>query len=347
MMLRFGVHLREGSHHPSCLDGRGHQDQSHDDSSHHQLDGKNQSHGNDSNHHERDGGNQSRHDKEGERVAALEQHVQNLCQGMNQLVQQNAAIMRHLVIPATPVVKGNDDNDRVGHNQAGGRRRNLRASMPCYPRRDISGARTPRPWQRDVSDAMPHRRWDVSDAGERIEATHIDQQIQDLKLKVEAMAQALKGKGPATVDDFVQKIDLPFNPRVMALPLPRKFKMPHLESFDRTHDPLDHLETFNSLINMQVVPNEIICRMFPTTLKRSARVWFNKLKLRSISNFDELSKQFIGHFIAKRRHRKLTTYLLNVRQNKGETLSDYIGRFNTEMLQVDEVDDKVTFTAFI
>ncbi|XP_059668817.1 uncharacterized protein LOC132313897 [Cornus florida] len=161
------------------------------------------------------------------------------------------------------------------------------------------------------------------------------------------MAQALKGKGPATVDDLVQKTNVPFNPRVMALPLPTKFKMPHLESFDRTRDPLDHLETFKSLMNLQVVPDKIMCRAFPTTLKGSARVWFNKLKPGSISNFEELSKQFIGHFIAGRRHRKPATYLLNVKQDNGEALCDYIGQFNIEMLQVDEVDDKVALTAFM
>ncbi|XP_059638538.1 uncharacterized protein LOC132280801 [Cornus florida] len=98
---------------------------------------------------------------------------------------------------------------------------------------------------------------------------------------------------------------------------------------------------------LQAVPDEIMCRAFPTTLKGWARLWFNKLKPGSIENFEELSKQFIGHFIAGQKHRRPATHLLNVKQQKGESLRDYISRFNTEMLQVEEVDDKVALTAFM
>ncbi|XP_059654814.1 uncharacterized protein LOC132301590 [Cornus florida] len=156
----------------------------------------------------------------------------------------------------------------------------------------------------------------------------------------------MKGKGQATVNDMVQKTNLAFSPAVMSCPLPSKFKRPTLESFDGTRDPLDHLETYKALIYLQVVPDEIMCRAFPTTLKGWARLWFNKLKPGSIENFEELSKQFIGHFIAGQKHRRPVIHLLNVKQQKGESLRDYISRFNTEMLQVEEVDDKVAIFLF-
>ena len=40
-----------------------------------------------------------------------------------------------------------------------------------------------------------------------------------------------------------------------------------------------------------------MCRVFPTTLKGPARIWFNKLTPNSISTFKELSAQFASHFI--------------------------------------------------
>ncbi|XP_059663461.1 uncharacterized protein LOC132309129 [Cornus florida] len=126
----------------------------------------------------------------------------------------------------------------------------------------------------------------------------------------------------------------------MRFPLPSKFKMPTLESFDGTRDPLDHFETFQALIHLQAVPDQIMCRAFPTTLKGSARVWFNKLKPGSIETFAELSKGFVSHFIVDQRHRRPTTHLFTMKQQKGEPLREYINRFNTEMLQVDEADDK-------
>ncbi|XP_059638565.1 uncharacterized protein LOC132280826 [Cornus florida] len=63
MMLRSGVHLGKGSQHLMRLDGGGHQDQSHDGSSHHQPNSGNQLYGDDSHHHEH-GMNQSHHDSD-------------------------------------------------------------------------------------------------------------------------------------------------------------------------------------------------------------------------------------------------------------------------------------------
>ncbi|XP_059638683.1 uncharacterized protein LOC132280953 [Cornus florida] len=90
-----------------------------------------------------------------------------------------------------------------------------------------------------------------------------------------------------------------------------------------------------------------MCQAFPTTLKGSTWVWFNKLKPSSIETFAELSKGFVSHFITGQRHRRLATHLLTVKQQKGEPLLEYINRFNTKMLQMDEADDKVALTSFM
>ncbi|XP_059658966.1 uncharacterized protein LOC132305323 [Cornus florida] len=179
------------------------------------------------------------------------------------------------------------------------------------------------------------------------DVTHLDLEMQDLKARVDDVMQTIQGKGQAAVNDMVQKTNLAFRLAVMSCPLPSKFKMPTIENFDGTRDPLDHLETYKALMYLQTVLDEIMCRAFSTTLKGYARLWFNKLKLGSIENFEELSKQFIGHFIIGQKHKRPATHLLNVKQQKGEPLRDYISRFNTEMLQVEEVDDKVALTAFI
>ena len=48
--------------------------------------------------------------------------------------------------------------------------------------------------------------------------------------------------------------------------------MSQIESYYGVKDPLDHLETFKILMHLQGVPNEIMCRVFPTTLKGPARI---------------------------------------------------------------------------
>ena len=51
--------------------------------------------------------------------------------------------------------------------------------------------------------------------------------------------------------------------------------MPQVENYDGSKDPLDHLESFKTLMHLQEVPDEIMCRAFPTTLKGPARIWFS------------------------------------------------------------------------
>ena len=40
-----------------------------------------------------------------------------------------------------------------------------------------------------------------------------------------------------------------------------------LDLYDGTHDPFDHILTFKTMMHLQGVLDEIMCRAFPTTLK--------------------------------------------------------------------------------
>ena len=141
-------------------------------------------------------------------------------------------------------------------------------------------------------------------------------------------------------------MDSPFTTEVLNYPLPRKFRLPQLESYDGSKDPLDHIESFKTLILLQMTLDEVMCRAFPTTLKGAARVWFNKIPPRTIADFEQLSKGFICHFIGGQRHKKLTGHLLNIQQAEGESLKQYITRFDKELFQVDEAEDQVILTTF-
>ena len=110
-----------------------------------------------------------------------------------------------------------------------------------------------------------------------------------MKEKMEIMMNAFKGRVSSDLDDLVNKTDSPFTTFVNSFPLPQKFRMPQIESYDRVKDLFDHLETFKTLMHLQGVPDEIMCRAFPTTLKGLARIWFSRLMLNSINTFKELS----------------------------------------------------------
>ena len=114
-----------------------------------------------------------------------------------------------------------------------------------------------------------------------------------MKEQMEVMMNTLKGRVSSDLDDLVNRTDSPFTAFVNYFPLPHKFCMPQIDSYDGVKDPLDHLETFKILMHLQGVANEIMCKAFPTTLKGAARIWFSGLTPSSISTFKELSAQFI------------------------------------------------------
>ena len=116
--------------------------------------------------------------------------------------------------------------------------------------------------------------------------------------------------------------------------------MPQVESYDESK------ESFKTLMHLQGVANEIICKAFPTTLKGPARIWFSRLTPNSIGTFKELSVQFATHFIKGHRYKKSTASLISVKQWEDVTLRFYIAHFNKEALSINEADDKILMATF-
>uniref|UniRef100_A0A2N9F359 Uncharacterized protein n=1 Tax=Fagus sylvatica TaxID=28930 RepID=A0A2N9F359_FAGSY len=137
------------------------------------------------------------------------------------------------------------------------------------------------------------------------------------------------------------------SPSIADFPLPSRFKVPLLENFDGTKDPFDYLEAFKTIMQLQAVPEEVMCRAFPLGLRGSARVWFNKLESESIGSFVQLSRAFIDHFIGSQRRGRPPTHLLSVKQMEGESLRTFVHRFNEEAMKIDRPKEDVTVTAFM
>ena len=61
---------------------------------------------------------------------------------------------------------------------------------------------------------------------------------------------AFKGRVSSVLDDLVNHADSPFTASVNSLPLPHKFRMPQIDSYDGVKGPLNHLETFKTLMHL-------------------------------------------------------------------------------------------------
>ena len=103
---------------------------------------------------------------------------------------------------------------------------------------------------------------------------------------MDELRNTMREKTAQNLDGMVRRTDSPFTMKVLKCPLPPKFHLPLLESFDNLKDPLDHITTFKMTLSLQQPLDEILCRSFPTILKEVARVWFSKLAMSSIDNLE-------------------------------------------------------------
>ena len=109
----------------------------------------------------------------------------------------------------------------------------------------------------------------------------MEREMDQMKKVMEEMKGSIRRSNH--VDDLVHRTDFSFIAPIMSYPLPYKFKMPTLDSYDGTRDPCDHIATFKTTMHFQGVSDEIMCKPFLTTLKGPARVWFSKLPLNTIT----------------------------------------------------------------
>ena len=172
----------------------------------------------------------------------------------------------------------------------------------------------------------------------------LEREMDQMRKVMAEMRENIRRTNP--VEELVHRTNSPFTASVNGYPLPPKFKMLSLDSYDGARDPFDHIATFKTTMHLQEVPDEIMCRAFPTTLKGPARVWFSKIPPNTVSSFEELSKLFVNNFIGGQRHKRSSSSLLTIEQGENESLRSFITRFNREALTVDEVDDKLLLSAF-
>uniref|UniRef100_A0A2N9GJY4 Uncharacterized protein n=1 Tax=Fagus sylvatica TaxID=28930 RepID=A0A2N9GJY4_FAGSY len=200
----------------------------------------------------------------------------------------------------------------------------------------------------EIPSPVPHPS-QVADPTKSIadaKAAKLEEELKEMREQMKEMKSQVKAKAARNLDMLVHRSESPFTKRVDEYPLPAKFKVPQLETFDGFKDPLDYLDSFRTVMRLQGVSDEIMCCIFPTNLRGSARTWFNQLEIGSIDTFAQLSRAFIDNFIGGRRSARPANYLLNIRQREGESLRSYVQRFNKEAVQIDEPNEYVALTAF-
>ena len=94
-----------------------------------------------------------------------------------------------------------------------------------------------------------------------------DDLLRSTRKEMDELKNARKEKTTKNLDKMVKMTNSPFTTKVMECPLPPKFRLPQLESYDDLKDPLDHITTFKMTLSLQQTPDEIVCQSFLMILK--------------------------------------------------------------------------------
>ena len=68
-----------------------------------------------------------------------------------------------------------------------------------------------------------------------------ERRFRDIQQEISHMKEAVNGRAPSSMDALVQQIESSFTAGVLHFPLPAKFRMPQIETFDETKDLTDEL----------------------------------------------------------------------------------------------------------
>ncbi|GFY91372.1 hypothetical protein Acr_07g0015680 [Actinidia rufa] len=172
------------------------------------------------------------------------------------------------------------------------------------------------------------------------------QKIRDLDARLDAINAGVGA--PVTVDTLIKQTEPPFTKRILRARISSKFKLPtQLGIYEGKTDPMDHLDSYKSLMSLQGCSDEIMCKAFSATLKGPARSWFQKLSPGTIDSFGDLSRLFVANFMSCTNRQKNASHLFTIHQKENESLKEFVKRFNQAILEVEDPSDKVIIMAMM
>ena len=80
----------------------------------------------------------------------------------------------------------------------------------------------------------------------------MENELRNMRREMDELRNVVKDRAMENLDGMIQRMDSPFTTKVLKRPLPPKFHIPQLESFDGSRDPLDHIKSFKTLMLLQM-----------------------------------------------------------------------------------------------
>ena len=125
----------------------------------------------------------------------------------------------------------------------------------------------------------------------------------------------------------------PFTNEILATKLPPNWNNPTLDKYDDTTDPDEHIDSYVSQLTL-FMTDEYILQVFLTSLRGAALSWFTRLPPGSIDSFATLKAKFVAQFATSKPHQMTLVALVNIWQEKWESLKRFMARFGQVALDI-------------
>jgi len=142
-----------------------------------------------------------------------------------------------------------------------------------------------------------------------------------------------------------REFPMPFSQSIMEAVIPHTFVGPKV-TFTGMEDPEAHLTAFHTQMMLVGGSDAVRCKLFMSTLTGMAMDWFISLPNDHITSFAQLSQLLREQYIANRAPPPMSYDLFDVKQYQGETLKEYINRFEAQVVKVGTTEEPMIVYAF-
>jgi len=133
----------------------------------------------------------------------------------------------------------------------------------------------------------------------------------------------------------------PFTDKIIVAPLPDKWKGLTIKLDDGSTDPNKHLNIFKTQMTLYTTDKAVWCKVFPTSLQEGLLGWFTELPSNFVTNFKVLTTKFTTQYATSWLHHTSSMSLLNVKQEKWESLITFMDRFNKVCMGIKNLNPKI------
>ncbi|PIN10946.1 hypothetical protein CDL12_16462 [Handroanthus impetiginosus] len=168
-------------------------------------------------------------------------------------------------------------------------------------------------------------------------------EVDEISCEVECLSKKLdKLKRRGTANEEREMLDLErnnstFRDEILMECVPNNFRIPKLPNYDGIDDPQRHVNKFERIIRQYAISDAQKAQIFSTTLDKAADEWFTSLVPGTLVNYTQLARKFIYNFSSKKKAKRPYTHLFSIQQKEDEPLREFIDRFNTESLMVQDL----------